>query len=58
MARAAPVMGARAHAAAAGVAAGATAAVAATLHAAAEDRHVTRPATAAPVPAPKHPHPS
>ncbi len=56
MARAAPVMGALA--AAAGVTAGATAAVAATLHAAAEDHRVTRPATAAPVPAPKHPHPS
>lgn len=58
MARAAPVTGARALAAAAGVAAGATAAVAATLHAAAEDHHVTRHATAAPVPAPKHPHSS
>lgn len=55
MARAAPVMGARALAAAARLAAGATAAVAATHHAAAEDHPVTRPATAALVPAPKHP---
>lgn len=54
MARAVPVTGALA--AAAEVAAGATAAVAATLHAGTEDHHVTRPATAAHVPAPKHPH--
>lgn len=51
-------MGARALAAGAGAAAGATAEAAATLHAAAEDLHDTRPATAVPAPAPKHPHPS
>lgn len=53
MVRGAPVTGALA--AAAEVAAGATAAVAATLHAGTVDHPVTRPATAAHVPAPKHP---
>lgn len=58
MARAAPVTGAHALAAGAGAVAEATAGAAATLHAAAEDLHDTRPATAVPAPAPKHPHPS
>lgn len=53
MAPAARAMGA--HALVAAAEAGATAVAAATLHAAAEDLHVTRPVTAVLVPAPKCP---